>query len=447
MNMNAIYRSAVAASCFLATTVASADERPALQVTDPSGVDLDDGSLPAGFSCWREVMAAQEPLMRAVAEIEAFLGTELPSKGLEPPGFSGFAAIEVDVSTSQVTVYWKGEAPPTVLPFLGRLETRYDVNFLLATAAFSRAELDRELMQVIRERGETGLVGMGRLPKGAGLFAEVEGSPTRATRASVFVDATARLAALRSALSAEEGPQFVIRRGARSVASSRDSDTTPFFGGSRMVLSNASTSRDCSSGFAVVDGSSLSYILTAAHCSDFQTSWLVRNGTRTSPMGFVFSIDSDTDSALIHVPSSGPRIYAGGVSFTDETTRKVLAETSSVPGMFACGSGAFSGERCNASVKAIDEFRIIQGEVVGPMVRAERDDHLGIVGAGDSGGPVYFPIGADFLFAMGTIVAGDPSASAPCTGQFFPPRDCSFRMFYSPINNSLAAQHVHLKTQ
>jgi hypothetical protein len=417
----------------------------------PEADNADDPALPAGFRSWKDVMAAQVPLLKAVRELEERLGTEPVARGVEPEGFPGFATIEIDVSKAQVSVYWKGEAPAKLTPLLKELEVRHHVRVATEVASFSRAELDRERLRVISEVGkEATITRIGPLPRGEGLLVEVEEPVADVERLAAFKTAASRLTAtLGAAVKDEAHAPFVLKQGVVATPMARDADTSPYFGGARIKVGNA-TLTDCSSAFAAVDGSNNSYMLTAAHC----TSGLHRpvwNGNQSRLMGDIFSIDPFIDSALVHVffpASSFGVIYAGGVvPGIDERFRNVLTHTSNTPGMFVCTSGAFSGERCNIRVLAVNQDVNMGGRLVFPAVIAQRDDGQNAVGTGDSGGPVFVPIGPNHLFAAGTISGGVLTATpASCTGQVFPTRTCSFRLIYAPIFDVLQTQHVHLKT-
>jgi hypothetical protein len=146
---------------------------------------------------------------------------------------------------------------------------------------------------------------------------------------------------------------------------------------------------------------------------------------------------------LVNVTSSGGRIYTGGTG-SGETSTTIGGAAASVNGMVVCSSGSFTGTTCGITVTNPNAAILVQGNVV-DVVDAQAGTGVCISGPGDSGSPIYFPIGTSgSAFAVGIISAGDPSTH-PATCKGIPRSGCSSRVFYPAINAILAAQSVTLR--
>lgn len=154
------------------------------------------------------------------------------------------------------------------------------------------------------------------------------------------------------------------------------------------------------------------------------------------------------DTLLIGVNAAG---YTFNNAYNSNTFKGVKFAIGSIDETFVCTSGANTGQHCPIRIKALNQFVNVCDQngqnciVMGPLVKAEQEDHTIAAGAGDSGGPVVATdscgmFGCTFYnnYPMGTITAGDGNASAPCGATAFPTA-CSWRIFYADV--TLSADH------
>lgn len=192
---------------------------------------------------------------------------------------------------------------------------------------------------------------------------------------------------------------------------SRESDTSPFYGGANV--------NGCTTGFSWHSGST-EMMLTAGHCFSSGGS----ASTPVQSMGAVNSTseenwDSGTgtvlmtgeatsrgDLALIRIPSgkySSATVFRGG--YDSGTTRSVAGKWARSPagGDQYCTSGRRSGELCGWVVQwsAAGNYTYSSGDVARRVWRGDKRDYCII--AGDSGGPVYTVNSSGQAVAKGVI--------------------------------------------
>jgi hypothetical protein len=265
-------------------------------------------------------------------------------------------------------------------------------------------------------------------------------------------------------LVAEFGPALRVEHGRPPASASRLYDTSPWEGGEFTALDNGS---DCTSGPAVYKASTgKTYLLTAGHCyvalntglsgytyRTFQGSHQM--GTGSSPfMGWtaVERVNLGYDDALIDATASKYDWRTGLATAPPGTAAQTSAQ-GSVVGASVCASGAFSGERCGATVMYVNQdTRSFNGVIHVNMVAA-RNSGVALAGPGDSGAPVYQVHGTG-LIVTGLLIEygddlGDPSAQMlPCPQNDQAGRGsvCTDVIWYHDIVSVLSHLGVTLKT-
>ena len=270
-----------------------------------------------------------------------------------------------------------------------------------------------------------------------------------------------------AALRATFGPSVRVERAQRPRKSaSRLYDTKPWNGGDFIAMDNGS---DCTTGPPVYRPSTgQTYLLTAGHCylgstattgltgysyRTFQGSHLM--GTGASPlMGYAAAeqVRNGYDSALIATSSS--RLAWRTQRATDTVgSAPQYAAQGSVVGAPVCASGAYSGERCGATVRLVNQdTRSFDGFVQVNMVAAENQG-VAIVGPGDSGGPVY-QVHSGQLLMTGLIVAREDDSGSPYPNRLLCPQNdqagrgasCTDVVWYHDLPSVLNHLGVALKT-
>jgi len=385
-------------------------------------------------------MDAQLPLILAGTELNKFLGTELPTGGVEPPGFPGFADITIDVPSGTLLLYWKGSVPAAVPGYLHQLEALHAIRTKILPARFSRAEFDAERNKILADPRASEIVnGMGPSEGYGGMLIEVD-DPATAASNPLFAGAAQRL----TALAAGQNP-MVFRKAPKHSLMSRIADSSPWWGGARTVIPALGTA--CTSGFSVLGPNSTPYMLSAWHCPQGLVNLPVVNGSSqligVSWFGRNSDVSKPSDSSLIaNIASNGNRIYTGGTG-TGESSSAVVGQVSNFNGSTVCQSGMWSGEICGITVANVNFTCNYSGQLVSPCIMATKSTDA--VSSGDSGGPVYVKSGSN-VFAVGSVSGGVSSSfSLPCPG--LGGTSCSTVLLYVDIGIQLSNEGVSLKIQ
>lgn len=415
-------------------------------------------------------MAKQAPLLVEVNSLVRDWGVESPFALPEGPiGPTGYAGVEVDVDNELILVFWKYAVavPPSVMTRLQEIEGR-GVRVDLLKAPFSLVDLrDEYRLSVLAFNAEG--IQLTRIGPSRGALGLQIGTdePERVLASSAYQGAVKRLKAKskrppENPIPVSLSPQYVPIRTA---------DRSPYWGGA--LIANAGSGGLCSSGFAVGNlwGK---YLATAGHCSSHSNGVFFRNGqglttgsttgAQANDPGTLDRIDTILVSNLLNctapnsvcnVPGSAqPRLYNGdvlpnGLTGPGGFSRIVKDRTVSVPGMIVCTSGAFSGDRCDIEVVAIEQ-RILAGLVFarGTVQTRHRAGESG-GGNGDSGGPVFTVRGTtNEANAAGILVSAAIMFGIPCTG--VPAgggRQCSSEINYQTIQDVTRALDVWLEVQ
>ena len=181
---------------------------------------------------------------------------------------AGYAAVEIDIPTRSVTVYWKGDADPALDVALGAAEAQ-GISSQVLPAAYNKAEMsaavdallgtgsDKETVDV---RGGFRVHTVSEARDGSGVQAQVE-SRGRAADRELPARAQAALQARTTVrVTAEVHPPLVLTK-------TRWDDRSAWYAGGRWGPAG------CSTGFGVTrlsDGKN--QLLTAEHCG-FLNTW------------------------------------------------------------------------------------------------------------------------------------------------------------------------------
>lgn len=191
------------------------------------------------------------------------------------------------------------------------------------------------------------------------------------------------------------GHQLLVVSGSFGLSSGRQSDTSPFWGGARIV----SGTNTCTSGF-LAKSATTTYMSTAGHC--FATGSVVKTpGGLTE--GTVGLRDYPTYEAEFYSGGSyGPTIYSGATG--DDSThiqilgRRIAAVAVGQTGY--CRTGWNSGNVCDWKVGGTNAtFCETGGPCTYDLYAFDGTVSIG----GDSGGPVYRSYNGGALI-VGTIV-------------------------------------------
>jgi hypothetical protein len=160
-----------------------------------------------------------------------------------------------------------------------------------------------------------------------------------------------------------------------AAGSSRDSDSAPWYGGSKITNGGY-----CTSWFAATRNSdSKTVMLTAGHCGS--GAW--KQGGATFGTTSKISFGGRTDEQVLPVTSNAARIFSDPTS----TSRRVSSVATSDPiGTLLCTDGYTDREVCNVKVMAIGQVVTYNGATVTGLVQAKQTQGKKAFSPGDSGG-------------------------------------------------------------
>jgi hypothetical protein len=363
---------------------------------------------PTPFSA-HTIAVRQFPLLKVANKI-----LQLTGQGATP-GYSGYGDVTISIPRQLVTLYWHGTLPPALRLRLAQL--RSTARIQVKAAPYSWQQLETQASQIAGH--ETAL-------RADGYTIATVGPDSSASDVHVGVDyarssalTTMRASTRDASTAAAEAAsaQAAIRRlvpGPAPVTitdtplhhpADRNSDTSPWWGGSRIVRDGNAT---CSTGFAVVSGST-HYLLTAGHCGGINTSWQTGDKYGSgSVVGTETARDPCCDTAIIKVGANEGYIYDRG--WNSNAGEIVEPDPwSAVAGTSVCTEGATSGVRCNITVTATGQ-KINYGTFTAENESEGTEESYGqqAVADGDSGGPVIINSSSvGTVYATGTITAGD----------------------------------------
>jgi hypothetical protein len=138
-----------------------------------------------------------------------------------------------------------------------------------------------------------------------------------------------------------------------------------------------------------------------------------------------------------------PRFWADGSGATYDGAA-VLDPAHDIAYIEMCNSGSFSGIRCYSHLSGSGHFTLEQVWRDVPahdvfMFFADSDDGTSNGGEGDSGGPVFEPLGGIDVRAVGMYSAGDDDRRATCVGEGG--RTCWRRMYFTNVDAEAVVNH------
>lgn len=329
----------------------------------------------------RERMDRQAPLIKAAGTIQDAI-----DENAKTSAKSGFASIVL--GDDSVVLRWKGQVPASVQSAIDLARSAVSVD--VRSARHSREQLThaaeavkRGLSQGAQRRSFSVLIPA----DGDGLSVEVEGDVTSA-RADVPA----------------VGLPVDVRAGEVPRPLGRLDDTSPFYGGGRIV--NTDNGARCTAGFAVTNGWT-NYLITAGHCGRPGGGWA--NGNRTVNIGTASTENVYDDLLLIPTSASG-RMFDGAYG-NNYSTRFISGFDRVYPNEWMCTSGSVTGNVCSVqadtsqvvSYCGIDAYG--NNECYGDMFRGWSRSGAVAGQPGDSGGPVYSVSGTNGI-AKGIISGG-----------------------------------------
>lgn len=191
-------------------------------------------------------------------------------------------------------------------------------------------------------------------------------------------------AAVVTALTAGYPGEVDVRTGSMTEDFSRQSDTSPFWGGAAIKNSSGAI---CSSGFTVRKSSGVRYMTTAGHCYGLNTNVLTRGGNLSVGTVVQRASISSRDMELIGGKSYAARIYVGGTNST--SSKAVVGAANPVVGTTGyCRSGQTTGERCGQRVASITASFCPTSGCKHNVIAYTTG---GLSAGGDSGAPFYWP--------------------------------------------------------
>ncbi|MCE6999275.1 S1 family peptidase [Saccharothrix sp. S26] len=378
----------------------------------------------------------------------------------------GISGVVVDPENGKVSLYWKGTPPAAVTDRI-KAAAADGIEVAVRQAPYTEAELLAEADRISRKplfnghRTGQRMMKVSPRPDGTGLDVGLHGLPPEVAPHQ----ARQVVPALDSAV-----PLNVTFTDQVSFTS-RAIDTAPYWGGSyiyRRANGNACTSAFGTTGL----NGAATYLLTAAHCGE--GTWgsaLYRDASgnvqqnvygSTIPAGRATDLDAQL---ILTSAGAGAHIYWG--TYTNPPAGDpgsnsgvpVRGSTTNSTGNAFCLSGSFSGTVCPGADIRITGTGItitydppsngvarVTNLVQGSDVTGTRG--IGIVGNGDSGGPVVSPTSDGGVLARGVIsgMATGPEFEQPCQGWVPAGRVCSRVVFFADLQLSMARVGVRLNT-
>lgn len=331
----------------------------------------------------RAKMEAQRPLVEAASRIQNIV---------DAGATDGYAGVVLD--EDHVTVWWKGGVPAAVRDTIAEVQRTTPVK--VAPAVHSRAELESAaegIAAYMRVHPDGPYYGTMIAYDGSGLTIQADSTsvgPKATTLPAEITQATAEV-------------PVTVTVAPRPALAGRLDDTPYFWAGGRM--NNNDNNSYCTAGWPVLGGDGYRYMLTAGHCGRPGGSWNNGNDTQYFGMGVYEHLSHDL--LLVRALTAG-RMFDGGVG-SGEFTKRVAGSDHAFPGEWVCSSGSVGGARCWYQVTAVFQHTMCFNDVYGnrecydDLVLARWDGAGPPLYSGDSGGPVFVPVGTGDVIAKGTM--------------------------------------------
>jgi streptogrisin D len=429
----------------------------AIDEPSPTEVDRQRTALTTVIEQPSELWRTQERLDLLIEDIRA--ASNVDSTG-------GFSGAVVDAERNKLSLYWHGTVPPEVSARVD--EARADgIEVAIASAPYTEAALLREADRISRmplfQGARTGqrMMRVGPRPDGSGLDVGISGLPAGVDAAQ----ARELVPALESTVPLAIGPMNPVSFASRLF------DFPAFWGGSYIARRiDATRIYECTSAFGVTGlNGAATYLITAAHCgAGTWGSAFFRdaNGNIVQDVyGSTIAAGRNTgrDVQLILTPGgAGGHVYWGAPINPPNgdpgslNGAPVGGDSANNVNDSVCLSGSFSGTICEDLVRIAQTNLTITIDPpvngVGRITNLASAVHiggrtLGIVGNGDSGGPVVSVRSDGKLLARGVISAMELGlAVRPCQGYNPPGRTCSSIVYFADLRGGMNAVGVRINT-
>jgi hypothetical protein len=377
-----------AAAVVLVSSVASA---PTAALAGPTGESATtrDGRAELQLSPLdRAVMAEQEPYMELDEQVRRVAAAQATAP---------LAGTRVDVAGRTLQVHWVGAAPAE-LTSIQDSAARRGISVKILPAAFSEKALmaaATELSKVSESRRAELSITIHH--DGSGLTVRQDGLPAAAQDRNAATRFQAEILDAIDALRARSGvPVGLADSGPRMVPATRADDHSPFWGGAV----TRSFSGSCTDAFSMYATGSPStrFMLTAAHCTNFEDDRTVTNGPgyRMGNADFIhelFDIQPRYDLGVIRLDSNFSNkgsVYSNELA-SDPFLVKGMASGIPAGGRY-CVSAAVSTPNCNL----VSDEQILGCWDWIPFGRCVfyvswiSATGLDVYCHGDSGGPIYY---------------------------------------------------------
>lgn len=367
-------------------------------------------------------------------ELDQLIGgyaAELMTIGSKYPGYIDGG---VNYLSRSVELYWRGDVPAEVQAFTSRM-VKDQVGLTIIPVPYTRTELEAATKTVVQAVIADG-IGLTTirpaLMKGEITFAGPKLSTDKKLQA--------RVREIAAGLVGDIPITFIPNEVGSDLADTRLNDHSPYKAGGRLYAGDGS---GCSSGLPVTSGSD-HYLMTAAHCADYDNGSMFSTGAHVNLhvnmwTKTLYGTTTGGD------PYGGPRFDATLIQVSNVTAKTFLGDrdsgtTGAINGYdpwpastTACMSGSYNGNNCGILRTASDvELIPVQGfySWVG-RASAPFPSTSWIWGSGDSGGPIYRVQGG--LRKVVGLVKGEPGlSSAPCPVPGG--AHCVYNGFFTPMN-------------
>jgi streptogrisin D len=419
-NVSRSFLASAACLALIVSTVAAWPARASGSPVPPAGPESasDSPRIVDGAGTLTEVEQAQLPLVEAADEIQALV---------DKHGLAGFAGVAIDLQRRSVTLSWKGELPRVLATELRRI--RADVDVEVVPVPYSLAELDHEARRIAREH--------------SGVVAEVGPTPDfRGLRVAVKADLAAP-AATAAADGIRSHIPLTFDGTSRPERAMRWDDISPFWGGNaidRLVNPILRTYVYCTTAFAGRRPNGQEVLITARHCGT-NKEWRTPLGDRL--VGTTENGAASLDATVLTGGDYSPLIYVG--NYQSIVGRVVVGAGNPAQYSWVFPSGSWSGASV-VQVTLVNQYVVLDGQVIGPGFFTEHPDQVASVGEGDSGGPVAQAADLTTVNARGMISAVDRNTEGPCQGLVVTGRVCAWRAYHVNITQIANALNFTVMT-
>ena len=391
-------------------------------------------------------------------DLHSFLDTYFTGDEAARAAIPGYAGIVLDVDRRTVYLNWNGPLSQSLQDWVSTAPVGVTVVVqAVPLSAASEIAARDAMLAAINHNGHWEINGatvdsVAILPDGSGL--QVSYQPASATSSAATMKSKASSASasqVSALLSGLAGVPVSVALGAPVASTSRQSDTSPWYGGA--AVHAPVTGYYCSSSFSVTGVSDYAdRMITGAHCtwdgtSDASAGTWTTWGTPTGTIiGDTKELSTKWDALAIKVTKgyNVGRVWDGPFNTTTQSQGVTGSATNNV-GDYVCADGANSGAHCNILIDNDNTSLTVNIYRMYSLITGSAPSGSIAVAGGDSGGPVFSS--TDYTkpgrIAKGVIVAGVFTKTCPATEVG---TTCYTRLFYSPIRPILAAFNVTLKT-